>query len=310
MAKNHGEMQMDQNTFQQFKKLLLGIPGWNHGGTRKAFLQDVFWGHDLLNDLNYEVPGGRAATELIELLLALESPDIDRLTPACALFKAIREKYGAGTQRSALLADLERMLCASTVLIRSVLFCAANPEDHELIRTDREFKQIKEALSPAAGGQAITLHSPELALRGDELIRSLHRTEPGIVHFSGHGGGQEGIYFEDEQGNSTLVTADALASVFRQFVHCVKVVVLNACFSEPQAEAITTHIDYVIGTRQDIGDDTATAFSKGFYQALAAGRKIPDAFQLGCAQIRMEGIPEHAIPVLLTGPGETTACAD
>lgn len=301
---------MEREASQQFKTLLLGIPGWNHGGTRKAFLQDVFWGHDLLNELNYEVPGGRAATELIELLGGLDAPDVDGLTPACALLKAIREKYGAGKQRGGLLADLERALCAAPALIRSVLFLAANPEDQERIRTDREFKQIKEALSPVTGGQMITLHPPELALRGDELIRTLHRTEPGIVHFCGHGGGQEGIYFEDAQGRSAPVPADALVSVFRQFAHCVQVVVLNACFSKLQAKAIAAHIDYVIGTRQDIGDDTAIAFATGFYQALAVGRSIQDAFQLGCAQIRMEGIPEHAIPVLLTGSGEATACAD
>ena len=50
---------MERETFEQFKTLLLGIPGWNSHGTRRAFLQDVFWGHDLLNQLNH-VPGGLA----------------------------------------------------------------------------------------------------------------------------------------------------------------------------------------------------------------------------------------------------------
>jgi len=122
--------------------------------------------------------------------------------------------------------------------------------------------------------------------------------------------GAKGIYFEGVEGGSEPVSADALASVLQQFTHCVEVVVLNACFSEPQAEAITKHIDYVIGTRQDIGDDTAIAFSTGFYQALAARRSIEDAFQLGCAQIRMEGIPEHLIPVLMKKTGEVTTCAE
>lgn len=82
----------------------------------------------------------------------------------------------------------------------------------------------------------------------------------------------------------------------------MKVVVLNVCFSEPQAQAIARHIDCVIGTKQDIGDDTAIAFSVGFYQALAAGRSVEDAFQLGCAEIRMAGIPEHLIPVFIRRP--------
>jgi len=86
--------------------------------------------------------------------------------------------------------------------------------------------------------------------------------------------------------------------------------VLNACFSEPQAEAIAEHIDYVIGTREAIGDDTAIAFSIGFYRALAAARSVEEAFQLGCAEIRMADIPEHAIPVLMTGRGKVTRCAE
>jgi len=300
---------MDKSAAQSYKMLLLGIPGWSHGGTRKAFLQDVFWGHALLNQLNYQVSGDRAATELIELLGGLEDGDVDGLTPACALLKAIREKFGAGKQRGELLADLERALCESTPRVRSVLVLAANPEDQVLIRTDREYAAIKEALSRTARGQEIRLHLPEFALSADKLIGTLLSAEPNLVHFAGHGGGAEGIYFESPQGGSEPVTGEALASVFRQFAHCVRAVVLNACFSEPQAAAIAQHIDYVIGTRKDIGDDTAIAFSTGFYQALAAGRGIEDAFQLGCTQIRMQGIPEHLIPVLMTRGGKATACA-
>ncbi len=50
-------------------------------------------------------------------------------------------------------------------------------------------------------------------------------------------------------------------------VHCV---VLNACYSEPQARAIVRHIDYVIGMKQAIGDESAIKFSVGFYDALGA----------------------------------------
>jgi len=294
---------MDRETAPKYKALLLGIPGWNHPGTRQAFLQDVFWGHDLLNQIDSSAPGDRAATELTALLGGLDDADVDGLTPACALLKAIQKKFGAGKQRGQLLAELEAALCDAMPHIRSVLILAANPEDQELIRTDREYTAIKQALSRPAKGKEIELRLPELALSAGRLIETLlGAEEPSIVHFSGHGGGAEGLYSEP-------ASAGALAAVFRQFAHCVQVVVLNACFSEPQAEAIVQHIDHVIGTRQDIGDDTATAFSTGFYQALAAGRSIDDAFQLGCAQIQMAGIPEHLIPVLMTRDGKSISCA-
>lgn len=74
---------------------------------------------------------------------------------------------------------------------------------------------------------------------------------------------------------------------------------LNACFSETQAEGIAKHIPYVIGMSNEIGDKAAIAFSIGFYQALGAGRSIEEAYKLGCVQIIMQGIPEDLTPVLI-----------
>lgn len=316
---------MDRDTFKKFKSLLLSLPVWNQTNSRIAFLQDVFFGHNLLHQFSAGGPSDVAATELIQLLDALESPDVDGLTPACALLKAIREQFGAGPKRGPVLAELERSLCQQALgeshplpsvaqidQLGSVLYLAANPEDKDLdlLRTDREFKAIREALSASGKRRDIILQLPELALGRHDLTKALHATEPSVVHFSGHGEGDDGILFEDEQGRARPVSTEALASVFRLFKHCVKVVVLNACFSEPQANAIADHIDYVIGTREAIGDDTAIAFSIGFYRALAAGRSVEDAFQLGCAEIRMADIPEHAIPVLMTGRGKVTRCAE
>lgn len=316
---------MDRDTFRQFKPLLLGLPGWNQEGSRRALLNEVFYGHPLLTRLRPGVSGDEAADDLLEALGKLDSRDVDGLTPACALLKAIREQFGAGPRRGPALAQLERCLCQPPVgerdqpppavtldQLRSVLYLAANPEDKELdlVRTDRELKAIRDALSASGRRRDITLQLPELALGRHDLTKALHETQPNIVHFSGHGEGDGGILFEDVQGRAKPVSAEALASVFRMFTHYVKVVVLNACFSEPQAEAIAAHVDYVIGTREAIGDDVAIAFSIGFYRALAAGRSVADAFQLGCAEIRMAEIPEHAIPLLMTGRGKVTHCAE
>jgi hypothetical protein len=49
-----------------------------------------------------------------------------------------------------------------------------------------------------------------------------------------------------------------------------------------------------------ISDEAAIAFAVGFYQALAAGRTYEEAFEFGRVQIRLQGVPEHLTPVLLT----------
>ena len=124
--------------------------------------------------------------------------------------------------------------------------------------------------------------------------------QPQIIHFSGHGTSEGALCFEDQTGSTQLVQPDALAALFEQFASQVSCVLLNACYSEPQAKAIAQYIDHVIGMNQKIGDKAAIAFAIGFYQALGAGKTIEESYKLGCIQIRMQNIPEHLTPVLIT----------
>jgi hypothetical protein len=83
----------------------------------------------------------------------------------------------------------------------------------------------------------------------------------------------------------------------------IRVVVLNACFSRPQAAAITEVIDCAIGMNSAIGDKAAIVFAAAFYQALGFERSVKDAFESGKAALMLEGIPEEKIPELLVRKG-------
>ena len=63
-------------------------------------------------------------------------------------------------------------------------------------------------------------------------------------------------------------SADTLAGFFELFADKLECVVLNACYSEIQAEVIAKHIPYVIGMKKAIGDTAAIEFSVAFYDAL------------------------------------------
>jgi hypothetical protein len=76
--------------------------------------------------------------------------------------------------------------------------------------------------------------------------------------------------------------------------------VLNACYSERQAQAIAQYIDCVIGMSKAIGDTAAISFSAAFYQALGYGRSVKMAFDLGCSQIDLANLEEQDTPKLLT----------
>jgi uncharacterized surface protein with fasciclin (FAS1) repeats len=135
-------------------------------------------------------------------------------------------------------------------------------------------------------------------LRPDDLRKALLETKAQIVHFCGHGSGKNGLVLENEQGEAKSISTQALANLFKLFSGQIKCVVLNACYSEEQAEAIVQHVGYVIGMNEAIGDEAAIKFSIGFYDALGAQRSIKDAFDFGCNSTEIEGIAEYLAPVL------------
>lgn len=71
------------------------------------------------------------------------------------------------------------------------------------------------------------------------------------------------------------------------------------CDTELLARQLSAVVPYAIGMRQPGHDKSAIRFSRGFYQALAAGESIDDAFRLGVIQLRVAPIGSDAsAPVL------------
>jgi hypothetical protein len=198
--------------------------------------------------------------------------------------------------------------------VRTLLILAANPKGRERLRLDEEVKRIEQGLERSKKRDQFNL-VVKWAVTDDDLRRALLDNEPEVVHFSGHGmgkgqGGTErdptdggdadvgSLAFEHDQGNVQLIPGDALARLFDLCADFVRCVVLNACYSESQANAISLHVDYVVGMKQAVGDEAAIKFAVGFYDALGAGRDFEKAFKFGCSAIDLKGIPEHLTPVL------------
>lgn len=184
---------------------------------------------------------------------------------------------------------------------QTILFLAANPRDTQPLRLGQELRDIDEGLQRAQHREEFQLEQ-RLAVRPCDIQRAMLDLNPQIVHFSGHGEGDEGLVFEDVSGNTQLVSGEAIADLFSLFADQLRCVVLNGCYTEVQAKAISKHIPYVIGMKRAIQDKAAISFAVGFYDALGSGRDVEFAFKLGCAAIRMEGIEEHLTPVLIKKP--------
>lgn len=189
-----------------------------------------------------------------------------------------------------------------------ILFLSANPKDISRIRLDEEMREVDEIIRMGERRDQLELILHPAARPGD-LRQALLRHQPHILHFSGHGSPTEGIIVEDKSGNTKLVSTDALAALFRTIKDNLSVVLLNACYSALQAEAIGQVVDFTIGMRKEIGDRSAIVFSAAFYQGLAYGRSVQESFDLGAGALMLEGIPESETPALLTKKGADAARA-
>ena len=97
-------------------------------------------------------------------------------------------------------------------------------------------------------------------MRNDEIQDIISREKPRIVHFAGHGVGSKGLSLENAQGEIRFLNTEAFKDVLALFDHQIECVVLNACYSEAQAQVIHQHINYVIGTKKEIRDEAAIAY--------------------------------------------------
>jgi hypothetical protein len=77
-------------------------------------------------------------------------------------------------------------------------------------------------------------------------------------------------------------------------------VIFNACFASAQASAIRRSARVTIGMRARIEDKSAIAFAAALYGALAYGRSVREAFDLGVAALDSH---QRELPELFTRPG-------
>ena len=140
-----------------------------------------------------------------------------------------------------------------------ILILASNPRKD--LNLEREIRDLKDVIEKSGNRQRFEVQDA-LAVRVGDLQDLLFRHRPQIVHFCGHGSGRQGLVFESNNRGEQWVRVEALSDLFRLFAQNVGCVLLNACYSEEQANAIVNHIDYVIGMSHEIQDNAAISFSR------------------------------------------------
>jgi len=210
----------------------------------------------------------------------------------------------------------------------TILFLAANPLGTDRLALDREARAIQVELERSGFRDRFELVT-RWAAEPLDLLRELRKLKPTIVHFSGHGASgttaghhlepasrrdvvgepghgdepRHGLFFQSSDGRPQLVSTAALEETFGAAGASVKLVVLSACYSEPQAEALLAHVDCVVGMSGSLSDDAARSFAIGFYGGLGERESVAAAFKQGCAAISLEGLREADRPQIKVRAG-------
>lgn len=184
----------------------------------------------------------------------------------------------------------------------SVLFVAANPLDQQQLRLDEEARSIQEMIRKAKHRDSVEFHS-HWAARPLDILQAVNEYDPSIVHFSGHGSEEAELVMQGSDGESKLVTKEAIAAALATCSENIKLVFFNTCYSRAQAEAVVKYIPAAIGMNTSVSDDAACIFSSQFYSAIGFGYSVRKAFDQARAALMLEGVSEENIPELFCGEG-------
>jgi len=210
----------------------------------------------------------------------------------------------------------------------TILFLAANPLGTDRVALDREARAIQVELERSGFRDRFELVT-RWAAEPLDLLRELRKLKPTVVHFSGHGtagvaghppgpeshrdidiepghnGGdpRPGLFFQGPDGGPQLVSTEALEATFGAAGSSVKLIVLSACYSELNAQALLRHVGCVVGMSGAIAADAARSFSIGFYGGLGERESISAAYAQGRAAISLQGLAEHDRPKLAVHTG-------
>lgn len=207
-----------------------------------------------------------------------------------------RRKYHRGNEIPPTKASMTKHL---------ILFLAADPNDTSPRALGYEACSIQEELE-RSGHRDCFAFETRWATKPLDVLRELRRLKPAVVHFCSHGG-QDGLFFQNVDGRVRLVSTAALAETFGATGASVRLVVLSACYSETQAEALLAHVDCVVGMSGSSGRIIAKAYASGFYGGLGEGEPILAAHRQGCAAISLEGLSNYDRPQLKVRDGVDAA---
>lgn len=155
-----------------------------------------------------------------------------------------------------------------------LLFAFANDKENSLRHLSKEAKELKKILQPAEKQGLIKVELLENA--GIEDIYNAFNNAHGRVALFHYGGHSDSEFLSLEDGRSDARNLSALIGQEKS----LRLVFLNGCANQGQVDKLFRNgVKGIVATEANIKDDTAIEFATMFYDALAKGKTVNNAFK-------------------------------
>ncbi|MDQ1739180.1 MAG: hypothetical protein QOE53_832, partial [Pseudonocardiales bacterium] len=187
-----------------------------------------------------------------------------------------------GVRLTRRLVGVERQATAPLPGPLKILAAVAGPDetstDNAPLDVEAEMQAVLDATSDLDGAAEVQVRILEVASL-PEITAALKQDQYHVLHLSAHGN-RTGIELENEDGEATFASTEALITAVRAGGHGLPLIVLSSCAGADggvdglAASLITRGADRVLGMQATVTDPYATEFARRLYQSLAGD---PDA---------------------------------
>lgn len=178
----------------------------------------------------------------------------------------------------------------------TVLVAYAAPRGTAALNWEIEERALRDCLAPYPEHFRI---EPLPRATPEDLHQALLRLKPAYLHILGHGNAGD-LLFQDSYGDPHPAPRAALLQTFAN-TPSLRCVILSACDSAAGLRALGPGMPPLIAMRAAISSDAARAFAQGFYGAIAAGHDLRAAYAAGRDRMRLLGVGDADVPVLVGG---------
>ena len=167
----------------------------------------------------------------------------------------------------------------------NISFLMANPIDQPKLELAREVDSVRSHLQEIGASHRARLTVIEKV--STELLPSLLIDGvPKVLHFSGHGSIDSGVYLEQADGSSSVASVSFVKSIICEAGKSIGGVLLNCCYSDQIVDELSKYVDWIIGMQHAVSDDVAIDFARTFYGSLVLTKSAKSAFSISSASVK------------------------